>query len=64
MILLLNQTITSNEVDILEKKALKEFNLPGVVVAIVKDGKKIIHEKGYGVKSIETKFPVDEHTNF
>ncbi|MEJ7741773.1 MAG: serine hydrolase [Nocardioidaceae bacterium] len=30
---------------------------------MVKDG-KIIHEKGYGVKSITTKLPVDEHTNF
>jgi CubicO group peptidase (beta-lactamase class C family) len=57
------QTITPNEVDLLVEKAMKEFNVAGVAVAIVKDG-KIIHEKGYGVKSIETKLPVDEHTNF
>ena len=55
--------ITSKEVDSLVRKAMKEFNVAGVAVAIVKDG-KIIHEKGYGVKSIDTKLSVDEHTNF
>lgn len=57
------QTITSSEIDILVEKTMKEFNVAGVAVAVVKDG-KIIHEKGYGVKSINTKLPVDEHTNF
>ena len=57
------QNITSTEVDALVEKAMKEFNVAGVAVAIVKDG-KIVHEKGYGVKSIDTKLPVDEHTNF
>lgn len=55
--------ITSAEVDILVEQAMKEFNVAGVAVAIVKDG-NIIHERGYGVKSIETKIPVDEYTNF
>ncbi|MEN8194735.1 MAG: serine hydrolase, partial [Bacteroidota bacterium] len=35
----------------------------GVAVGIVKDG-KIIHTKGYGVKSIETKEEVSKNTNF
>lgn len=55
--------ITSKEVDVLVTNAMKEFKVAGVAIAIVKDG-KIIHEKGYGIKSIETKQPVDEHTNF
>ena len=55
--------ISSNELDALVQKAIDKFNVAGVAVAIVKDG-KIIHEKGYGVRSITTKLPVDEHTNF
>ncbi|MCY7408641.1 MAG: serine hydrolase [Chitinophagales bacterium] len=55
--------ITSTEVDALVANAMEKFNVAGVAVAIVKDG-KIIHKKGYGVKSIATKLPVDEHTNF
>jgi len=55
--------LTSSEVDELVENALKEFNVAGTAVAIVKDG-KIIHQKGYGVKSIDTKELVNEHTNF
>ncbi|NIJ54210.1 serine hydrolase [Dyadobacter arcticus] len=55
--------LSSKQVDSLVQKAIEKFNVAGVAVAIVKDG-KVIHEKGYGVKSIETKKPVDEHTNF
>ena len=55
--------ITSSEIDTLVEQAMKEFNVAGVAVAVVKDG-KIIHKRGYGVRSIETKVPVDEHTNF
>lgn len=55
--------ISNTEIDALVTKAMKEFNVAGVAVAVVKDG-KIIHEKGYGVKSIDSKQPVDEHTDF
>lgn len=55
--------ITSSELDILVAQAMKEFKVAGVAIAVVKDG-KIIHEKGYGVQSIDTKVPVDKHTNF
>lgn len=55
--------ITSTEVDQLVEKAMAKFNVAGVAVAIVKDG-KIVHEKGYGVKSVDTKQKVDENTNF
>jgi CubicO group peptidase (beta-lactamase class C family) len=67
VILLINSSlsaqIASKEVDVLVEKALQEFNVAGAAVAIVKDG-KVIHNKGYGIKSITTKQPVDEHTNF
>lgn len=55
--------ISSKEVDELVEKSIGKFNVAGVAVAIVKDG-KVIHKKGYGVKSVNTKELVDEHTNF
>ncbi|TNE70445.1 serine hydrolase [bacterium] len=55
--------LSSSQVDSLMNHALKTFNVAGAAVAIVKDG-KIIHEKGYGVRSVDTKAPVNEHTNF
>ncbi|MBS1735819.1 MAG: serine hydrolase [Bacteroidetes bacterium] len=55
--------ITSTGIDSLAKKALKEFNVAGIAIAIVKDG-AVIYEKGFGVKSIATHSPVDVHTNF
>lgn len=55
--------ITSTQVDEVVEKTLKAFDVPGIAVAIVKDG-KIIHSKGYGVKSIITKQKVDENTLF
>ncbi|MEN8153120.1 MAG: serine hydrolase [Acidobacteriota bacterium] len=55
--------ISSKEVDRLVENAIKTFNVAGVAVAIVKDG-KIIHSRGYGVKSIKTKEKVNKHTNF
>lgn len=55
--------LSSKEVDLLVEKSMEKFNVAGVSVAIVKDG-KIIHKKGYGFKSIATKQLVDENTNF
>ncbi len=55
--------ISTTEIDALVEKAMKEFNVAGVAVAVVKDG-KIIHKKGYGVRSIDSKQPVNEYTNF
>jgi len=55
--------ITSNELDALVTNAMEKFKVAGAAVAIVKDG-KVIHKRGYGVKSILTKQEVDEHTNF
>ena len=60
---ILRAQISSAEIDILVKKSMQQFNVAGVAVAIVKEG-KIVYEKGYGVKSIATQLPVDEHTNF
>jgi len=66
-VLLISTTVfaqlSSKQVDSVMQYAMGKFKVAGVAVAIVKDG-KIIHEKGYGVRSITTKLPVNEHTNF
>ncbi len=55
--------LSSQVIDSLVQNAIKKFEVAGVAVGIVKDG-KIIYEKGFGMKSIETKQLVDVNTNF
>jgi len=57
------QVITSPEIDALVEKTLKTFDVPGMAVAVVKDG-KVIHAKGYGLRSLNTKEKVTENTLF
>ena len=42
---------------------LRTFDVPGVAVAIVKDG-KVVLAKGYGVRKLGEPTPVDERTLF
>ncbi|QES89227.1 serine hydrolase [Rhizosphaericola mali] len=58
-----NAQITTQKIDSLMNKAMTEFNVVGASVAVIADG-KIVLEKGYGVKSLTTKEPVNEYTNF
>ena len=53
----------NNEIDNVTLKAMELFDVPGIAVAVVKDG-KVIHSKGYGVRSINHPEKVDIHTNF
>ncbi|MFI0492338.1 serine hydrolase domain-containing protein, partial [Flavobacterium sp.] len=55
--------ISEKQVDELVERTLKNFNVPGISVAIVKDG-KVVLAKGYGVKSILTQEKVDANTLF
>ncbi len=55
--------ITSPEIDTLVNYAMSKFNVAGVAVGVVKDG-KVVHLKGYGVKSETNGKPVDEFTDF
>jgi CubicO group peptidase (beta-lactamase class C family) len=57
------QAITSAQIDTLVERTLKAFDVPGISVAVVKDG-KLIHAKGYGVRSLKTMQKVDENTVF
>ena len=45
------------------QKGLNDWNLPGLAIVIVKDG-KVVWMKGYGIRDIDTKKPVDENTLF
>lgn len=59
----LNAQIGSQQIDSIVKTSMDQFTVAGVAVAVVKDG-EIIHQKGYGIRSIMGQKPVDEHTNF
>lgn len=57
------QNINNQTIDQVTEKAMKAFNVPGMAVAVIKDG-AIVHSKGYGVKSILTGEKVETSTNF
>jgi CubicO group peptidase (beta-lactamase class C family) len=44
-------------------KAIKDWEVPGLAIAIVKDD-KIVYAKGYGLRELGKSAPVDEHTIF
>lgn len=55
------QVITPAQIDNLVEKVLKAFDVPGISVGIIKDD-KLIFAKGYGVRSLDNKKPMDENT--
>ncbi|WP_118193962.1 serine hydrolase [Albibacterium indicum] len=57
------QGLSEQQIDSIAEKTLATFNVPGIAVAVIKDG-EIVHSKGYGVRSIESKKKVDENTLF
>jgi CubicO group peptidase (beta-lactamase class C family) len=50
-------------IDAYAEKARKDWKVPGMAVAIVKDG-KVVFAKGYGLRKLGEKEPVDEDTLF
>ena len=58
-----SQSLTDQQLDSVANKAIKTFNVPGMSIVIVKDGKAIF-TKGYGVRSITTGRKIDENTLF
>jgi CubicO group peptidase (beta-lactamase class C family) len=58
-----SQVLSNQQIDTLVERARKAFNVPGIAVAVIKDG-KAVHSKGYGYSSLNTKRPVDENTLF
>lgn len=60
---LYGQEITESKVDETVQNTLKTFNVPGISVGIVHNG-KVVLAKGYGVSSINTLEKVNSATNF
>jgi CubicO group peptidase (beta-lactamase class C family) len=60
---LYSQGLSSEQIDSLAERARRAFDVPGIAVCVIKDG-KVIHSKGYGVRSLRTGLPVDENTLF
>ena len=50
-------------VDAVVARTLRSFDVPGIAVAVVKDGQMVL-AKGYGVSSLATKAPMDANTLF
>jgi CubicO group peptidase (beta-lactamase class C family) len=57
------QNFSAAAVDTLVEKVMASFRVPGIAVGVVKDG-KIIHAKGYGVRSLQTKQITTPNTLF
>ena len=52
-----------SNLDQVVEKAGKEFEVPGIAVAVVKDG-KVVLDRGYGVRKLGEAAPVTEHSLF
>src|SRR5713226_9029860 len=59
----LAQNVPPPDLDAYVARVLKTFDVPGLSVAIVKDGKVVV-AKGYGVRKLGDAAPVDENTLF
>lgn len=57
------QPLSREQIDALADRSLRTFDVPGMAVCILKDG-KVIHSKGYGVRSLNNRQPVDPQTLF
>ncbi len=56
-----SQALTSAEIDALVERSMKAFEVPGISVGVIKDG-KVIYAKGHGVRSLNTGQKMDENT--
>ncbi len=57
------QPASLHDIDDYVARAMKTFDVPGVAVGVVKDG-KVVLAKGYGVRKLGESAAVDSHTLF
>ncbi len=57
------QSLSNSQIDSLVQKTMQAFDVPGMAVAVLKDG-KIYHQNTYGKRSLKTGKDVDENTMF
>src|SRR5690606_13332411 len=55
--------LSNKQIDALVKRTMETFEVPGIAVAVLKDG-KVIHSEGYGTRSLKSGGKVDENTLF
>lgn len=56
-----NAQVEEKKLDDLIQNTLKTFDVPGMSVGVIKDG-KLIYSKGFGVRSLTSKQPMDDTT--
>src|SRR6185369_10916503 len=52
-----------DDLDTYVERTMKTFEVPGIAVAVVKDG-KVLLTKGYGIRDVGKPDKVNEHTLF
>jgi len=57
------QTESFEELDTYIETAMKDWGVPGLALAIVKDD-RVIHSRGFGIRTLRTQEQVNEHTLF
>lgn len=57
------QCAAQPNLDEVVQAAMKEFEVPGIAVGVIQDG-KVVHLKGYGVRKLGERVPVTEKTLF
>lgn len=57
------KTVIDPKVELFVKNEMKEIGIPGMAVAVVKDG-KVLHYNTYGIANIEYDQPVVKNTSF
>ena len=57
------QSKNNKEIDNYIAKIQKQYNIPGLALAVIKNG-EIIHKNNYGLSNIELSVPVTDKTLF
>lgn len=57
------QALTGDSIDALIERSMKAFDVPGIAVGVIKDG-KVIYAGGRGVRSLKNMQKMDENTIF
>ena len=57
------QVLSGQAIDSLVERSMKAFDVPGIAVGVIKDG-KVVHSSGYGVRSLNGTQKMDENSLF
>jgi len=57
------QKSKAKQLDAMIVQGMEDWKIPGLTTVVIKDG-EVVFQKAYGVKNLDSKEPVDEHTLF